>query len=65
MLFVTIVLFQVAILSVTLFPVRLLCLFFLLIVASVIGKLTTLCMKKEEEPEPLSGYRRCYYHYFA
>ncbi|XP_027038685.1 lysophosphatidylcholine acyltransferase 2-like [Pocillopora damicornis] len=49
---------KVAILSVTLFPVRLLCLFFLLIVASVIGKLTTLCMKKEEEPEPLSGYRR-------
>lgn len=49
---------KVAILSVTLFPIRLLCLFLLLLVASLVGKLSTMCMKKEEELQPLSGYRR-------
>ena len=54
----TIFSFQVAVLSFTLFPIRLLCLFFLLLLASLIGTLATVCMKKEEEPQPLSGYRR-------
>lgn len=49
---------KVAVLSFTLFPIRLLCLFFLLLLASLIGTLATVCMKKEEEPQPLSGYRR-------
>lgn len=54
----TIFSFKVAVLSFTLFPIRLLCLFFLLLLASLIGTLATVCMKKEEEPQPLSGYRR-------
>lgn len=52
------VLFQVAVLSLTLFPLRLLCLFILVLVASLIAVLTTACMKKEEEPQPFKGYRR-------
>lgn len=49
---------KVAVLSITLFPIRLLCLFLLVLLASLIATLTTMCMKKEEEPQPLSRYRR-------
>lgn len=49
---------KVAVLSFTLFPIRLICLVLLVLLASLIAILTTACMKKEEEPQPLSGYRR-------
>jgi len=49
---------KVAILSFTLFPVRLLCLFLLVLLASLIATLATACRKEEEEPQPFSGYRR-------
>ena len=55
--------FQVAVLTFTLFPIRLLCLILLVLLASLIAALTTACMKKEEEPEPLRGYRRYYFYY--
>ncbi|XP_015777859.1 PREDICTED: lysophosphatidylcholine acyltransferase 2B-like [Acropora digitifera] len=49
---------KVAVLSFTLFPIRLLCLSLLLLLASFLSTLTTACMKNEEVPQPLSGIRR-------
>ncbi|KAK2560696.1 Lysophosphatidylcholine acyltransferase 2 [Acropora cervicornis] len=49
---------KVAVLSFTLFPIRLLCLSLLLLLASFLSTLTTACMKNKEVPQPLSGIRR-------
>lgn len=49
---------KVAFLSLTLFPLRLLSLSVLVLLASLISKLSMACMKEEDEQQPLTGIRR-------